>query len=235
MTVVKKRILMIDDDVEFASSVQEYFLAESGFEFTIKYDGLSGAQLAICEKFDVIILDVTMPQMNGFDTLKKIRQHNQTPIIMLTARGDDFDRILGLESGADDYVPKPCHLRELIARVKAILRRTETDNASPMANSSSITVEDLTINTSAQSVVIRKQRIAVTGAEFLVLAKLVKHAGKVVSKDDIARFALGRRVVAYDRSVDAHIVNLRKKMGPRDDGLQRIKTVRGRGYLLVRN
>jgi two-component system response regulator CpxR len=210
------RLLMVDDDDNLTGLFAEYLEAEGGFELTARHDGEAGVAAALSQNFDVIILDVMMPKMNGFDALKAIRKGSDTPVIMLTARGDDLDRILGLEIGADDYVPKPCNLRELVARIR-----------------SRIVVGDLRLDIGAQSVYRNDELISVTGAEYGVLEILAKSAGEVVSKDAIARHALGRRIMPYDRSVDAHVGHLRKKLGPLQNGLQRIKTVRGRGYLYV--
>ena len=227
------RILMIDYDSELTALVEEYLIAEGGFSFVARYDGESGVSAARSQSFDVIILDVMMPGMSGFEVLKALRKTIDTPVIMLTARGDDVDKVLGLEIGADDYVPKPCSLRELIARVRAILRRVKTDSPPASGQSPGVSVGDLRIDTGSQSVFRDGQPIDVTGAEFGVLEILVRSAGEVVSKDAIARHALGRRIMPYDRSVDAHVGHLRKKLGPLPNGLQRIKTVRGRGYFYV--
>ncbi|MGB0266381.1 MAG: winged helix-turn-helix domain-containing protein, partial [Pseudomonadales bacterium] len=169
---------------------------------------------------------------NGFEVLKEIRQTKSTPVLMLTARGDDIDRILGLEIGADDYLPKPCNLRELLARIRAVLRRTQGfQSTDTPANSR--TLGDLRIEFGSQSVYRDNAIVPLTGAEYLVLETLTQAAGKVVDKDQIARHALGREVMPYDRSVDAHIANLRKKLGLLYSGRQRIKTIRGKGYLYV--
>jgi two-component system response regulator CpxR len=225
------RLLMVDDDDNLTGLFAEYLEAEGGFELTARHDGEAGVAAALSQNFDVIILDVMMPKMNGFDALKAIRKGSDTPVIMLTARGDDLDRILGLEIGADDYVPKPCNLRELVARIRAILRRVLAGSEPVESGSSRIVVGDLRLDIGAQSVYRNDELISVTGAEYGVLEILA--AGEVVSKDAIARHALGRRIMPYDRSVDAHVGHLRKKLGPLQNGLQRIKTVRGRGYLYV--
>jgi two-component system response regulator CpxR len=222
------RLLMVDDDDNLTGLFAEYLEAEGGFELTARHDGEAGVAAALSQNFDVIILDVMMPKMNGFDALKAIRKGSDTPVIMLTARGDDLDRILGLEIGADDYVPKPCNLRELVARIRAILRRVSAGSEPVESGSSRIVVGDLRLDIGAQSVYRNDELISVTGAEYGVLEILAKSAGEVVSKD-----ALGRRIMPYDRSVDAHVGHLRKKLGPLQNGLQRIKTVRGRGYLYV--
>jgi two-component system response regulator CpxR len=226
------RVLVVDDDMEFAKLVKEFLQAEASFEVTACHDGPAGVEAALESEHDIIVLDVGLPKMNGFDALRAIRRTNATPVIMLTARGDDIDRILGLESGADDYIPKPCNLRELAARIRAVLRRTSASHDSATAVSGT-TVDDLRIEPGSQSVYIGSKLIAVTATEFFVLEALVNLAGEVVHKDAIARKALGRRILPFDRSVDVHIGNLRKKLGPLHDGRQRIKTVRGRGYLFV--
>ncbi|MCB1628198.1 MAG: response regulator [Xanthomonadales bacterium] len=227
------RILMVDDDVGLTALVAEYLESEGGFAFAARHDGQSGVEAATSQHFDVIILDVMMPKLNGFNALKAIREACNTPIIMLTARGDDLDRILGLEIGADDYLPKPCNLRELVARVRAILRRVAAADEGTSARATRVQIGDLRLESGSQSVYRSGELVNLTGAEYRVLESLVKMAGEVVSKDTIAREALGRRLMPFDRSVDAHITQLRKKLGPLPDGLQRIKTQRGRGYLYV--
>lgn len=226
------RVLIVDDDEAFAGMVAEFLRAEGGFSVTARHDGAAGVEAAVNDGFDVIILDVGLPELNGFEALKLIRQQVDTPVVMLTARGDDIDRILGLEIGADDYVPKPCNLRELVARIRAIMRRlNRADEADAAADR--IVLGDLSIEPGSQSVSRAGELVALTGAEYLVLEALIQSAGQVVDKDSIARHALGRRIMPYDRSVDGHVSNLRKKLGPLADGRQRIKTVRGRGYLYV--
>lgn len=212
--------------------VEEFLSAEGGFEVESRYDGPSGVNAAIGRPFDVIVLDIMMPGMNGLDVLREIRKRVNTPVIMLTARGDDIDRILGLEIGADDYLSKPCNLRELHARIRAMLRRVARGSEEAPAQSA-IIVGDVRLEPGSQSVYREDERVSVTGAEYLVLEVLARSAGQVVDKDAIARRALGRRNTPYDRSVDTHVSHLRRKLGPSADGLQRIKTVRGRGYLYV--
>lgn len=223
---------MVDDDEEFARLVAEYFGAEGGFSMTLRHDAASGVEAAVSMPFDVIVLDVGLPGINGFEALKQIRQQVDIPVVMLTARGDDIDRILGLEIGADDYVPKPCNLRELVARIRAILRRLNKPDVARAGNDCTA-VGDLRIERGSQSVFRGDQLVPLTGAEYLVLEALIKSAGQVVDKDKVARHALERRIMPYDRSIDVHVSNLRRKLGPLEDGRQRIKTVRGRGYLYV--
>jgi two-component system response regulator CpxR len=177
---------------------------------------------------------VGLPTLNGFAVLQTLRGRVDTPVIMLTARGDDLDRILGLEMGADDYVAKPCNLRELAARIRAIYRRLRPRGSADDGSGDQRTVVgDLALESGSQSAYVGGRLLALTGAEYLVLEALVEQAGRVVDKDTIARHALGRRINPYDRSVDVHIGHLRKKLGSLSDGRQRIKTVRGRGYLYV--
>ncbi len=226
------RILMIDDDVSLSSMLDEFLQSEGGFTFKACHDGTAGVATALADTHDVIVLDVMLPKLNGFNVLKAIREVSTTPIIMLTARGDDLDRILGFEIGADDYVPKPCNLRELVARIRAIHRRAS--RASDAGNDTArLLFGDLRLEPGAQAVYRNEGLVNLTGAEYRVLETLVRSAGEIVAKDLIAREALGRRLMPFDRSVDAHIVQLRKKLGPLPNGLQRIKTLRGRGYLYV--
>ncbi len=225
-------VLLVDDDQEFAQLVAEYLGTEGGFSVTLRHDGATGVDAAVNQAFNVIVLDVGLPEITGFEALKEIRQKVDTPVIMLTARGDDIDRILGLEIGADDYVPKPCNLRELVARIRAIMRRLNKPEGAD-ADDDRTVIGDLKIEPGSQSVFRGEQLLPLTGAEYLVLEALIQSAGQVVDKDTIARHALGRRIMPYDRSVDAHVSNLRKKLGPLDDGRQRIKTLRGKGYLYV--
>lgn len=225
-------VLIVDDDVEFAGLVAEFLDAEGGFTVAMRHDGKTGVEAAVSQQFDVIVLDVGLPELNGFEALKRIREKVDTPVVMLTARGDDIDRILGLEIGADDYVPKPCNLRELVARIRAIMRRLDRPQDGKLADDHRV-IGDIRIEPGSQSVFLGDRLVPLTGAEYLVLETLTESAGQVVDKDSIARQALGRRIMPYDRSVDVHIGNLRKKLGPLHDGRQRIKTVRGRGYLYV--
>lgn len=226
-------VLMIDDDVSLTSLVDEFLQTEGGFTFTACHDGESGVAAAQGRRFDVIILDVMMPKLNGFNALKAIREISDSPIIMLTARGDDLDRILGLETGADDYVPKPCNLRELVARIRVILRRVSAPADNAQSAQLRMQVGDLRLESGSQSVYRGADLVNLTGTEYRLLEALLQIAGEVVSKDALARQALGRRLYPTDRSVDAHISQLRKKLGPLPNGMQRIKTVRSRGYLYV--
>ncbi|OYT69332.1 MAG: DNA-binding response regulator [Chloracidobacterium sp. CP2_5A] len=220
-----ERILVIDDDTELCELVAEYLSAE-GFAVEVVHDGELGARRATNEPFALLILDVMLPKLNGFETLKRIRAVSHVPTLMLTARGDDVDRIVGLEIGADDYLAKPFNPRELLARIRAILRRTK-----PELLAEKLAVGDLELDFGARSVRRGGQPIAVTSVEFDLLGQLLQHAGQIVSRDDLSLRALGRPFYALDRSVDMHVSNLRKKLGPHVDGGERIKSVRGVGYL----
>ncbi len=220
-----ERLLVIDDDTELCELVVEYLSAE-GFAVEVVHEGESGVKRATSEPFALIILDVMLPRLDGFETLKRIRAVSHVPTLMLTARGDDVDRIVGLEIGADDYLSKPFNPRELLARIRAILRRTK-----PELLAEKIVVGDVELDFGSRSLRRQGQAVAVTSVEFDLLAVLLQHAGQIVSRDDLSLRALGRSFHPLDRSVDMHISNLRKKLGPHADGSERIKSVRGVGYL----
>jgi two-component system response regulator CpxR len=223
------KVLIIDDDEELCELVSEY-LAVEGFETEAVHDGESGLQSAISGDYDMAILDVMMPKMNGFDVLRNLREKSTLPVLMLTARGEDMERIVGLEIGADDYLPKPFNPRELVARLRAILRRVNHDNGDDSTNEK-LHVEDLEITASSRSAKLDGVEIGLTSVEFDLLTALVREAGKIVKKEDLSEKVLERSLSPYDRSLDMHISNLRKKLGLRSDGSERIKTVRSVGYI----
>ncbi|MCG6948867.1 MAG: response regulator transcription factor [Acidobacteria bacterium] len=225
-------ILIIDDDVELCELVTDY-LEDEGFDATSVYDGVKGVERCLTDEPELVILDVMLPGLGGFAVLSKIREVSKVPVIMLTARGEDVDRIVGLEMGADDYLSKPFNPRELVARIRAILRRTSETFAGD-GDSAVLTVDDLEMDLGSRQIRTAAGEIDLTGAEFGVLETLVRAAGTVVARDDLSRQALGRRASAYDRSLDVHLSNLRRKLGPLPDGGERIKTVRGVGYLYVK-
>ncbi len=225
-------ILIIDDDVELCELVTEY-LEDEGFDATSVHDGVNGVERCLADEPDLVVLDVMLPGLGGFAVLSKIREASKVPVIMLTARGEDVDRIVGLEMGADDYLAKPFNPRELVARIRAILRRT-SEAIKTQDDSAFLTVDDLELDLGSLQTRTAAGEIDLTGAEFGVLETLVRSAGKVVRRDDLSRQALGRRASAYDRSIDVHLSNLRRKLGPLPDGGERIKTVRGVGYLYVK-
>lgn len=225
-------ILLADDDTVLSDLLKTFFEQE-GFKVTQVFDGQSAVDFAQKESFALIILDVMMPIMNGFDTLRALRQFSHTPVIMLTARGEDIDRIVGLEMGADDYLPKPCNPRELVARVRAVLRRTQQIANPEQDESAPLSSGGLLLNEQNRTANLNEVPMELTSTEFNVLAALVRQAGSIVSKDQLSEQALGRKLSLYDRSLDMHISNLRKKLGRHEDGSPRIKTVRGVGYLLT--
>ncbi|MET0753778.1 MAG: response regulator [Pyrinomonadaceae bacterium] len=228
------QILLIDDDEELCELVSEYLTVE-GFETEAVHDGASGLEKARSGKYDLITLDVMLPKMNGFDVLRSLRETSKVPVLMLTARGDDMERIVGLEIGADDYLPKPFNPRELVARIRAILRRmTETEEISPISNEK-IQVEDIEISIAARSAKRNSEDLGLTAVEFDLLVALLREAGKVVKKEDLSETVLDRKLSPYDRSLDMHISNLRKKLGERADGEDRIKTIRSVGYIYTVN
>jgi len=222
------KVLIIDDDEELCDLVSEYLTVE-GFEIEAVHDGANGLEKALTGDYDLAILDVMLPKMNGFDVLRNLREKSSLPVLMLTARGDDMERIVGLEIGADDYLPKPFNPRELVARLRAILRRASIDEND--ASGEKLHVEDLEISASSRSVKLDEAEITLTSVEFDLLSALVREAGKIVKKEDLSEQVLERGLSPYDRSLDMHISNLRKKLGARPDGGDRIKTIRSVGYI----
>ncbi|WP_058535257.1 two-component system response regulator CpxR [Legionella saoudiensis] len=219
-------ILVIDDDTELTDLLAQY-LEPEGYHAICVHDGESGVKKALNQPFDAIILDVMLPKLNGFEVLKSIREHLETPVLMLTARGDDIDRIVGLEIGADDYLPKPCNPRELVARLRAILRRTQKIPASKPV----IEHHNIVVDCSKRHVTMAGHYLELTNAEFNILEMLIKSPGQAFSKEELTEYALGRKYTAYDRSIDVHISNLRNKLGDNPQGEPIVKTVRGFGYL----
>lgn len=226
-----KSILLVDDDYKLGELLQEYMQME-GFQLHAVQDGEAGLQEALSNKYDLVLLDVMLPKLNGFEVLKQLRLQSNIPVIMLTARGESVDRVLGLEYGADDYIPKPYHHHELLARIRAIFRRMDINNTSA-SSGGVLTVGELQLNISKRLVLLNDEELILTGAEFGVLQNLMESVGQLVDKDTLSLAALGRPLMAYDRSIDMHVSNLRKKLGKRVDGSEWIKTVRSRGYMLA--
>ncbi len=221
-------ILLIDDDNELTALLKE-ILSFEGFDVSEANDGEAGLA-CVDDSVDLILLDVMMPKLNGFETLKRLREQWETPVLMLTAKGEEIDRVLGLELGADDYLPKPFSDRELLARMKAILRRT----ASPSSkHNDTLTYQDIELHPGKQEVYCQGQLLELTSTEFALLQYFLSHPGQTVTKEALSFDVLGKRLAAFDRAVDMHVSNLRKKLPERSDGKSRIKTLRGRGYLLV--
>ncbi len=224
------QILLIDDDEELCELVSEYLSVE-GFTTEAFHDGASGLEKAKMEMHDLVILDVMLPKMNGFDVLRNLRESSKIPVLMLTARGDDMERIVGLEIGADDYLPKPFNPRELVARIRAILRRASETDSQIQVPTEKFQVEDIEVSIGARTAKKDGEDLGLTAVEFELLVALLKEAGKVVKKEDLSETVLERKLSPYDRSLDMHISNLRKKLGERNDGDERIKTIRSVGYI----
>jgi two-component system response regulator CpxR len=225
------RILLADDDVELCEMLKEYLEAED-FAVHAVHDGDAALANASAIEHDALVLDVMMPKLNGFDVLRELRKHSLLPVLMLTARDEDVDSIIGLELGADDYLPKPCNPRVLVARIRAVLRRARAgEDKAPAAEApEELRRGDLEIRTGARTVLLGGVPVAMTSTEYSVLEVLVREAGHVVSKADLSERALGRALTRYDRSIDMHLSSLRKKLGDLPGGEERIKTVRGVGY-----
>lgn len=225
------RVLLIDDDVELCEMLAEYLTAE-GFDARAVHDGEQGASEAVSGEYDVVVLDIMLPGLNGIEALRRIRETSRIPVIMLTAKGDDVDRIIGLELGADDYLPKPGNPRELVARLRAVLRRAlPTEPGTGQADV--LRAGELTVRPGERSARWGGAALELTSTEYNVLEVLVRAAGRVVSKAELSERALGRPLARYDRSLDMHVSNLRRKLGILDDGRSPIDTVRGVGYQLI--
>ncbi len=225
------RILLIDDDEDLCELVAEYLSVEN-FAVEAVHDGAGGLERALTGAFDLVTLDVMMPKMNGFDVLKHLRQTSKVPVLMLTARGDDAERIVGLEAGADDYLPKPFNPRELVARIRAILRRVQASEEIDQITAEKFQIDDIEISKSARSVKRGGEELNLTSVEFDLLAALLKEAGTIVKKEDLSLTVLDRKLSPFDRSLDMHVSNLRKKLGTRGANREeRIKTIRSVGYI----
>lgn len=226
------KLLLVDDDLELNKLLSTY-LSQEGFEVTAVMDGASAVKEASLHEYALIVLDVMMPGMNGIEALSRIRMNSAVPVLMLTARGDDIDRIMGLEMGADDYVPKPCLSRELVARIRAILRRTLP--AGHTSGHEPLHVGALSLWPEKRLATWQGQALELTSTEFSLLLVLAQQAGKVVSKNDLSEIGMGRPLTRYDRSIDVHMSSIRHKLGNLPDGRSCIQTVRGIGYQLVRD
>lgn len=224
-----KKIFVIDDDVELCNLLKEYFTAE-GFAFDCAYTGSDGLSRLFESEADIVILDVMLPGRDGFDVLRDIRGRSAIPVIMLTAKGDHIDRVVGLEIGADDYICKPFNTRELVARIRAVLRRFDGMTG---PSDETIRVEDLEMNLKSRSVRVEGQNISLTNVEFRMLECLLANAGKLVQLESLSSEVLKRRHTVYDRSISVHMSNLRRKIGPYPSGDERIATIRGEGFIYV--
>jgi two-component system response regulator CpxR len=226
-----ERVLIVDDDVELTELVSEY-LGGEGFEVESVHDGNEGLKRALSGEHVLIVLDIMLPGMNGLDVLRNLRKQSRIPVLILTARGDDVDRIVGLEIGADDYLPKPFNPRELMARVRAILRRA---HAEPQGGSGDkVAVGDVELDPASRVVRRAGDPVELTSVEFALLEALMRAAGQVVTREQLAQNVLGRRFMPYDRSIDVHVSKLRRKLGDQSADAERIKTIRGVGYVFTR-
>ncbi|MDO9509310.1 MAG: response regulator transcription factor [Thermovirgaceae bacterium] len=225
-----KHILAIEDDRELCELL-EAFLNTEGFVLEMAYNGREGLIKARERQYDLLLLDVMLPGMNGFELLRELRKTSTVPVIMLTARGDEVDRVVGLEMGADDYLPKPFSTRELIARIRAILRRGEPGRGGSSAPEATLQLGDITLDPGSHEVTLSGKPVHLTHVEYLLLEALLRSAGRTVSRETLVRDVLERSYSPWDRSIDVHASNLRKKLGLLPDGGERIKTIRGTGYL----
>ena len=240
------KLLLVDDDVELTELLSS-LLALEGFDVQTANNGLEALQ-KLDESHELVLLDVMMPKLNGLDTLKEIRKVSNVPVMMLTARGDDIDRVLGLELGADDYLPKPFNDRELVARIRAILRRTTQSTSSTTqtietpvqlnigtdeTDSKTLSFGGVDLHCGRQQASYKGKDLELTGTEFALLQILVRNPGQILSREILSLEILGKQLTLYDRAIDMHISNLRKKLPERNDNLPWFKTLRGRGYLLV--
>lgn len=222
-------VLLIDDDTELSKLLEEYLQSEQ-LRLDSAHDGPSGLEKALSSHPAVVVLDVMLPGMSGLDVLKQLRQKSSVPVLMLTARGSELDRILGLELGADDYLPKPFNPRELVARLRAILRRT---NSTGVPSGHPLHLADVELHPESRSVTRGGQSVTLTGAEFDLLYTFLRSPGKIISREDLTQAALSRPMSAMDRSIDVHVSNLRRKLGPYDGDQERIKAIRGSGYVYL--
>jgi DNA-binding response OmpR family regulator len=228
------RILLIDDDVELGELLTEYMTTE-GFIVESVQDGEEGAKRALSGSYALVILDVMLPGISGFEVLRRIRTASIIPVLMLTARGDDVDRIVGLEMGADDYLPKPFNSRELVARIRAVLRRTTQKPEEPATKSipRKLVIGDIEMDFGTLEVSCQGESVDITAVEFKLLEVLLRNAGKIVSREELTSAVLGRSLSPYDRSIDVHVSKLRKKLGHEIDGIERIKSIRNAGYMYI--
>jgi two-component system response regulator CpxR len=222
---MQNRVLLVEDDEELRELLSRY-LGNQGFTVREAANGQDGLSLAMGQHCDIVVLDIMLPDISGLEVLRQLRAKTHLPVVLLTARGDETDRIVGFEVGADDYIPKPCNPRELIARLQALLRRVAWDQEVGLDESR--TCGDLRVEPVHRRIYQNDEALELTATEYEVLQVLVSHAGSVVRKTDLMQWALGRRLEAYDRTLDMHISNLRKKLG--NDDPPRIETVRGLGY-----
>lgn len=225
------RLLLIDDDRALCELLGEY-LGRAGFSVEAAHDGAEGVRRALSESHAIVVLDVMLPQLDGFEALRRIRAKSRIPVLMLTARGEEVDRVVGLEIGADDYLAKPFSPRELAARLQAILRRAQPAREGAARNDA-LVVEDVELDAGMRRVRRGGEQLELTGTEFSLLEALLQAAGRIVSREALSERVLGRALQPYDRSIDMHVSNVRKKLGPAADGSDRIRGIRGAGYIFL--
>jgi two-component system, OmpR family, response regulator len=223
-------VLVVDDDRGLVELITKYLETE-GFIVSAAFDQDTGLRLALDIEPELIILDIMLPRGSGLDLLRKVRKLSQVPVLLLTARGDTVDRVVGLEAGADDYLPKPFDPRELVARIRAILRRSCVSES----EEDELSVGDVRLLLSARTVTRGGRTISLTGVEFELLTVLIKNAGKIVSRETLAQAALGRQLHPFDRSIDVHVSKLRRKLFGDEGTDAQIKSMRGSGYILVKS
>ena len=226
------KILLVDDDVKLSSMVKEY-LAPLGYEIETAETGKSGVEKAKRGEFDAIILDVMLPEMNGFEVLKEIRKTSAVPVLMLTALGDESDRIVGLELGADDYLPKTFSSRELLARLRSVIRRSTITKEQMLNDDAEISVKDLVVKPQTRSATLNGETLHLTPIEFDLLHFLASAKDRILTRDQLLDEIAGRNFEVYDRSIDVHISSLRRKLGDDPKDPKFIKTVRATGYMLI--
>ena len=225
------KLLLVDDDVELTELLSSLLTLE-GFDVQTANNGLEALQ-KLDESHELILLDVMMPKLNGLDTLKEIRKVSNVPVMMLTARGEDIDRVLGLELGADDYLPKPFNDRELVARIRAILRRSVSPSNNVDDTKEILSFENVTLYLTRQTAMYGEENLNLTDYEFKILQRLIESKGDIVTREELSLEVLGKTLSPFDRSLDMHISNLRRKLPERESKLPWLKTLRGKGYLLV--
>ena len=225
-----EEVLLIDDDVELCAMLTVY-LGKNGFRVKASHRGDTGLKTALQRPWTLVLLDVMLPGIDGFDVLKRIRSESRVPVLLLTARGEDVDRIVGLEIGADDYLPKPFNPRELLARMRAILRRNSVAPAN--AQPAVLRVHDLELDTAARRATKAGTRLELTDVEFVLLEALMQSPGRVINRDQLSQSVLGRPFDPFDRSLDMHVSRLRRKLSQVGGEEDQVKTIRGVGYQLV--
>ncbi len=232
------KILIVDDDVKLCRLIRDY-LSPVGFQVETAHTGMDGLERAMNEEFDAVILDIMMPGMDGLEVLRRLRMHSSVPVLMFTAMGEETDRIVGLELGADDYIPKTFSSRELLARLKAVIRRSRIHKSSSTRNSkkddhaSVVKAHDLVINMDNRSVTQGDIVLELTPVEFDLLARLARNAGRILSRDQLVEAVSGRDYSVFDRSIDVHVSSLRRKLADDPKIPRYIKTVRGAGYMFL--